>query len=108
MQSYGGAIQVTSSPGKGSVFKIYLPITSEDEKSLNYESNALPRGTERILLVDDEISVARAEGKILERLGYEVTVMNDSVESLNLFAARPYDFDLVLTDTNMPKMRAIY
>lgn len=104
VQSYGGAIQVASSPGKGTVFTIYLPITSEDEKSLHYESNVLPRGTERILLVDDESSVARAEGKILERLGYRVTVMNDSVESLKLFAARPYDFDLVLTDTNMPKM----
>ena len=104
VQSYGGAIQVASSPGKGAVFTIYLPITSEGEKSLNYESNALPKGTERILLVDDEISVARVEGKILERLGYEVTVMNDSVESLKLFTARPYDFDLVLTDTNMPKM----
>ena len=104
VQSYGGAIEVVSSPDTGTVFTIYLPISQEAGKSMLYESSKQPRGTERILLVDDEAVVAKVEGKILERQGYKVTVMTDSVECLKLFEEKPYDFDLVMTDTNMPKL----
>ena len=97
VQSYGGAIEVVSSPGTGTVFTIYLPISQEAGKSMLYESSKQPRGTERILLVDDEAVVAKVEGKILERQGYKVTVVTDSVECLKLFEEKPASFILHFT-----------
>ena len=68
------------------------------------QSNSMPIGTERILLVDDEISVAKLESQMLSRLGYQVTVENDSNNALNRFKATPNSFDMVISDMTMPKM----
>jgi CheY-like chemotaxis protein len=63
------------------------------------------RGSGRILLVDDDPPVARALGRILERLGYEVTACGDGAEALARFRAEPTRFDAVLTDETLPGMR---
>jgi CheY-like chemotaxis protein len=65
----------------------------------------LARGSGRILLVDDDPPVARALGRILERLGYEVTACGDGAEALARFRAEPTRFDAVLTDETLPGMR---
>jgi len=63
-----------------------------------------PTGTERILIVDDEISVARLEKQMLERLGYIVGEYTDSQLALDAFRLSPSSYDLVICDMTMPNM----
>ena len=59
----------------------------------------------RILLVDDEKMMADAGTKMLEQLGYKVTSANRSFDALSIFRKKPLDFDLVITDYDMPGMK---
>jgi CheY-like chemotaxis protein len=101
---YGGNISVKSDLGKGTVFKIYLPITGKPGTHIEYISEELPTGTERILFVDDEAPIADMGSQVLKRLGYSVTTRTSSIEALELFRSKPNDFDLVITDMTMPNM----
>ncbi|MFH2220217.1 MAG: PAS domain S-box protein, partial [Pseudomonadota bacterium] len=101
---YEGEITVESTVGEGTVFTIYLPLTNKRSEPDLYKKGVLPTGTERILFVDDELSIAKMSGHILESLGYKVTVRTSSVEALELFKARANDFDIVITDMTMPNM----
>ncbi len=103
--SMNGAIQVYSEPGKGTVFNVYLPV----EKSLSEEQVIdskveIQRGTEQILLVDDEDAIIAMEKLMLERLGYQVTSRTSSIKALEAFRDNPEKFDLVITDMAMPNM----
>ena len=102
VESYGGKIEVESTPGRGTVFTVYLPVAREDPVSTPEVGRELPTGTERILLVDDEVSLAKLGGQLLEQLDYTVTVMTNSAETLKLFARKPDAFDLVISDVTMP------
>jgi len=104
VESYGGKITVDSRLSNGTVFTIYLPITRKRAAHRPYESEKLPSGTERILFIDDEASIAKIGSQILERLGYSVTTRISSIEALELFRSKPNDFDLVITDMTMPNM----
>lgn len=102
--SQGGDIRVASTLGEGATFTVHLPVAActlpaptaaaggEDEL----------RGTERILIVDDEPAVAQASCRLLERLGYSVRRCTCAVEALEAVRSAPHAVDLVVTDLTMP------
>lgn len=106
IQSHNGAISVESEECQGATFTIWLPAAKSRpiEVTAPVIDQTLTRGTERILLVDDEQLVRQFAHEILELAGYTVTVANNGQEALTLFLADPAAFDLLLTDMTMPKM----
>ncbi len=67
----------------------------------------IQRGTERILLVDDEKAIVKMVQQMRERLGYQVTSKTGSIEALEVFKAHPDNFDLIITDMTMPEMTGL-
>jgi len=64
----------------------------------------MPKGTEKILFVDDDEQLARLGDKLLSEMGYQVVIMTESTEALKLFTANPDHFDMVITDQTMPDL----
>ncbi|MBM9514497.1 hybrid sensor histidine kinase/response regulator [Desulfogranum marinum] len=104
VKKYGGFITVDSEQGKGAWFHIYLPAVEQAESSEDVEDLMIKGDNKRILLVDDEETVADIGRAILEYLGYEVTVFTSSVEAFSVFQQDPLLFDVVITDQTMPAM----
>ena len=104
VKKHDGAIRVNSKVGKGTTFEVLFPITKETTQIEKEVSNDLPRGTERILFVDDEASLVKLVMQMLERQGYEVMGKTSPTEALKLFQEGPEKFDLVITDMAMPDM----
>lgn len=101
---YEGAITVVSAPGKGATFQVYLP---QVERYVDLEEESewpVLRGSERILVVDDEEAIAFVTKAILENLGYVVTAQTNSMMALTIFRSAPQSFDLVITDLTMPRL----
>ena len=108
VKSYKGAIKVYSEPGEGTAFHAYLPVIKSQFETEEADAVvSIPKGTERILLVDDEETIVRMEKQLLERLGYYVTARTSSVEALEAFRDSPGKFDLVITDMTMPNMTGV-
>jgi CheY-like chemotaxis protein len=104
VKSHRGNITGYSQPGRGCVFKVYLP---EADTHISVEAETLrpiSRGNGRILFVDDEEVIVHSVRNMLEHLGHKVTTTMESEEALKLFAGKPSEFDLVNTDQTMPSM----
>jgi CheY-like chemotaxis protein len=96
---------VKSAPDEGSTFDGFMP-TIEDATPSDVEiDEALLRGKESILFVDDEDALADLGKQMIEYLGYRVTARVNSLEALDLFRKDPRAFDLVIADLVMPNMR---
>ncbi|HTB66623.1 MAG TPA: AAA family ATPase [Steroidobacteraceae bacterium] len=102
---FGGAIDVTTELGVGSVFTIWIHAASPSQRLATAPAGALPRGSgETVMIVDDEsVLVALAEETLAE-LGYEPVGFRSSPAALQAFRAEPARFDLVLTDETMPDL----
>ena len=101
-----GFINVYSEPGKGTIFKIYLPRLKDEEK-VSDEPCAqakLLTGTETVLLVEDEQTLLEMGKIMLEELGYTVLATCSPNEAIKLAEQYAGDFHLVLTDVVMPEM----
>ena len=105
VRSLGGAVTVYSEVGRGSTFNVFLPLL--EDGSAPEETEAAPlaeRGSETVLLVDDDPAQLKSLGRTLERLGYKVTTRSSGEEAAAAFAKDPAAFDLVITDQTMPSM----
>ena len=108
VQDHGGQIFVRSTPGTGTTFDVELPASNAERPEPAAALGVAPRGAgERLLVVDDEAVIARVVSEQLRRLGYVVTSVNDPEEALELVAEDPEDFDLLLTDLQMPRMDGV-
>jgi CheY-like chemotaxis protein len=103
----GGHISVYSEPGRGSTFKIYLPLIQPQVKApaRPLELPDLPRGTETILLVEDDPALSEMAATLLRRLGYTVLTATNGVEAMSLKQTPGTGhIDLLFTDVVMPHM----
>ncbi|WP_022663815.1 PAS domain S-box protein [Desulfospira joergensenii] len=102
--NHKGSISVTSRPGQGTTFEILFPVVRmkpgpEPDPDVN-----IPRGSGRILFVDDEKAIVDMTQETLERMGYQVEACLDPMDAVRRFESRPGFFDLVISDMTMPGM----
>lgn len=102
----GGYVWVYSEPGQGTTFKIYLPRADEAVRPISRDAIRIEdlRGTERVLLVEDEDPVREVSARLLRRAGYSVVDHKDGQSALRDFERSDKDFDILVTDMMMPGM----
>jgi len=106
VRSHEGCIEVESLPGVGTRVDVYLPAiaTTVPVMQSTIPEQSAPRGSERILLVDDDRILLAATKEILMRLGYTVEAHNEPQQAFSVLQYDPEAWDLVITDRSMPKM----
>ena len=100
----GGYIMVESARDEGTTFCVYLPRTGRDESEEHQQAAAsvIARGTETVLLIEDEASVREVATRVLKRQGYQVLQAQDGFEALRIVSTFDAPIHLVLSDAAMP------
>ncbi len=106
IKSHGGFVNVYSEEGKGTQFKVYLPVTQTGETDVTAaEHHELLAGHgELILVVDDEDSIREVTKNLLETHGYTVLVASDGIEAIALYSQHKEEISAVVIDMMMPSM----
>ena len=108
VRSHNGHISVKTTPGKGSEFRVYLPVVESGVPSHHNQEHGQPNqnlaGAGTILIIDDEEVVRTTARSALERYGYKVYEARNGVDGVELFDKRKSDIALVLLDLTMPGM----
>ncbi len=104
VKQHNGYIYVSSEKGKGTTFRTYFPACEEDEpeKRFRPELAELKKGTETLLIVEDEASIRSLIFQILEPLGYHLIGADSGEEALSILSSFNGSIDLLLTDLIMP------
>jgi PAS domain S-box-containing protein len=102
----GGSISVESAPAAGTTFRVHLPRVAEMPARAPEPVAMTPvaRGTETLLLVEDESAILNVARQVLGGLGYEVLTASNGAEALEVASRRSEPIDLLLTDVVMPRM----
>ncbi|HUF36092.1 MAG TPA: PAS domain S-box protein [Gemmatimonadales bacterium] len=108
VRDHEGSVELASTPGEGTVFTCLFPALEGVEEAMPHAEAELPLGRgERILFVDDERSLLRAQERSLVDLQYRPTVERSAARALELFQRAPAEFDAVVTDYSMPEMNGL-
>ena len=104
MRGHGGAIQVTSTPGKGTCFRVLFPAADRAAVLAFTAPAGNLRGAGTVLVVDDEKLVRDMVKKGLERYGYQVLLADGGLAAMDVCKRHPGEIALVVLDLSMPAM----
>lgn len=114
MGNHAGAVDVQSTPGKGTLFTLYFPAAMPSAQAhagtepatqpvtTNITASAMPQRSRHVMYVDDDQALVFLVQRLLRRRGYEVSGFTDPREAAAALRAAPQKFDLLVTDYNMP------
>jgi two-component system cell cycle sensor histidine kinase/response regulator CckA len=103
VKQHGGFVNVYSEPGKGTVFRIYIPLANGPAETKAVSQGLLPKGNEIILIAEDEPALRDIASEVLQTLGYRTLVASNGEEAIQIFKKQSQEIDLVLLDVVMPK-----
>ena len=108
IKSHGGGVGVTSIPFVRTAFTIYLPHDERPEhRNDDMQHEHIHQGEGRILFVEDETDQLETVPRVLRNLGYEVDPVGNAAIAATMVAERPHDWDLVITDFDMPELNGL-
>ena len=106
VKKLSGIITVYTELGKGTVFNILIPCTDADGSMWDQQEISLRQGAERIVIIDDEPSIASTLQAILTNQGYKITAYTDCLEALKAIENNP-NVDIIISDYSMPQMSGL-
>jgi DNA-binding NtrC family response regulator len=113
VKTLAGAIEVTSALGQGSTFEVYLPLVEHESRPMPLDAaelhgarDAHGKGQHVLYVDDDEVMAVMVQG-LLQRLGYRATYMLEADAAIESIEREPGNFDLVVTDFNMPNVSGL-
>ncbi len=109
IKSHGGIITIESDLPCGTQFNVLLPLLAAEQTEMpaDHSNERLLRGTETILVVDDEPSVVETTRAVLQSLGYTVLIAGNGQEAVALYQSQQHNIDLLIMDVVMPELSGI-
>lgn len=104
IREHDGDITISSIPREGTTVEVYLPSAASEPAGQLVTGDQLPRGNEKILVIDDEELLTSILARMLTSMGYHVTKVNSSRQALEVYRDSHVDVDLVITDWAMPEI----